>query len=584
MINRTTCCIALALLSSQHPACAQRAESHGTDPTLAAWHADLMRVYSGQRAKDIVADLEQYWRLTGNNGFNAGLERVVAALEEVGYQPEHEADAATLLTYRMERRPLDRPVWEPVDATLDITPAGERRPLLRFATNRSMIAINSHPTTEIDAEVVYVGSGSPERFDGVDVAGKIVFGETSVGRLFREAVQQRGAIGVLAYRIPSFNRPDQHPHAIQFSSIPFDAEAQSWGVLLSFSAREQLLAALEQGRVYASVSIETNIYEAEELTLVANVRGSTAPDERFVFSAHVNEPGANDNGSGVAALAEAARTLAALVKDRRLSPARTITMLWGSEIRSTARYLSEDSVRARGVRWGMSLDMVGEDTEKTGGTFLIERMPDPSAVWTRGEDKHTEWGSRPLTVDDLTPHYFNDLVLNRCREQASVTGWVVRTNPYEGGSDHVPFLRAGKPGLLLWHFTDVFYHTDLDRIQNVSAETLANVGVCALLSAVTLTSADGTTTRFLIDELKRAALSRLAAEYDLSRAAIADGNDRTEQTAIVRTWMEWYRDAIRAAQDIEVGGSSPDTRAAIDAAVNEVVTQGEAYLSQLQEL
>ena len=26
------------------------------------------------------------------------------------------------------------------------------------------------------------------------------------------------------------------------------------------------------------------------------------------------------------------------------------------------------------------LDMVGEDTEKTGGTFLIEKMPDPSAV------------------------------------------------------------------------------------------------------------------------------------------------------------------------------------------------------------
>ena len=31
------------------------------------------------------------------------------------------------------------------------------------------------------------------------------------------------------------------------------------------------------------------------------------------------------------------------------------------------------SVRTRGVKWGVSLDMVGEDTKKTGGTFLIEK-------------------------------------------------------------------------------------------------------------------------------------------------------------------------------------------------------------------
>ena len=33
----------------------------------------------------------------------------------------------------------------------------------------------------------------------------------------------------------------------------------------------------------------------------------------------------------------------------------------------------------------MSLDMVGEDVKKTGGSFLIEKMPDPSAIWTRGK-------------------------------------------------------------------------------------------------------------------------------------------------------------------------------------------------------
>ena len=164
-----------------------------------------------------------------------------------------------------------------------------------------------------------------------------------------------------------------------------------------------------------------------------------------------------------------ARTLAHLVQRRAVDPWRTITFLWGNEIVATRRYLIQDTTRARGVRWGVSLDMVGEDTQKTGGTFLIEKMPDPSAIWTRGEDKHSEWGGSPIEIKDLTPHWFNDFILARCLDQAAVTGWVVRTNPFEGGSDHTPFLTAKKPGLLFWHFTDVFYHTDGDRLENVSA-------------------------------------------------------------------------------------------------------------------
>lgn len=180
-------------------------------------------------------------------------------------------------------------------------------------------------------------------------------------------------------------------------------------------------------------------------------------------------------------------------------------------------FLEEDPVRAEGVRWGLSLDMVGEDTEKTGGTFLIEKLPDPSAVWTRGKERHTEWGGRPLTVDQLTPHYLNDFVLNRCLDQAAGSDWVVRTNPYEGGSDHVPFLRAGTTGILLWHFTDQYYHTDGDRLEVVSSNTLWNVGVCAAVSAMTLVTADAEISTYLIGEIERAAVARLKTEAGLSR-------------------------------------------------------------------
>jgi len=45
-----------------------------------------------------------------------------------------------------------------------------------------------------------------------------------------------------------------------------------------------------------------------------------------------------------------------------------------------------------------------------------------------------------------TPKKPEDYVLARALAHAATTNWVVDTNPFEGGSDHTPFLRANKPG------------------------------------------------------------------------------------------------------------------------------------------
>ena len=111
----------------------------------------------------------------------------------------------------------------------------------------------------------------------------------------------------------------------------------------------------------------------------------------------------------------------------------------------------------------LSLDMTGEDVTKTGGTFLIEKQPDPSAVWARPSDPHTEWGASEVKADSLKGSLLNDVHLAVCARRSKDTGWVVRTNPYEGGSDHTVFGEAGVPALLDWHFTDRYYHTNLDR-------------------------------------------------------------------------------------------------------------------------
>ncbi|HCL04585.1 MAG TPA: peptidase M28, partial [Chitinophagaceae bacterium] len=320
--------------------------------------------------------------------------------------------------------------------------------------------------------------------------------------------------------------------------------------LLSTQARHRLKAALAKGPVRLRVKVQAKSYLAEDLTIVADINGSEKPDERFVFSAHVQEPGANDNASGVGTLAEMASVAAQLYKNKTVLPQRSISFLWGDEISSTRRYIVEDSVRAKGIKWGMSLDMVGEDTKKTGGTFLIEKMPDPSAVWTRGEEKHTEWGGRPLPESAIVPHYFNDFMLSRCLDQAATNGWVVKTNPFEGGSDHTPFLNAKIPGLLLWHFTDVFYHTDADRIDKVSAWEMKNVGVSALAAAYTLTANNEKLVHYLIDEYKQSALKRLDIEAALSKTALANGGNKETEIHILEVWAKFYVDALGKMEEI----------------------------------
>lgn len=518
------------------------------------YYSLLRTSFVGNNAYETVAFMDQYWRLAGNTGFNESIHRVEKILQQAGYKKEIKGEADGPLTYRIETRKMKQPTWEPVTAS--ITFAGETVPVLTYSSNRNMIAINSTstPAEGVTVEIIDMGRGRKEDFAGKDVSGKIVMAEGDIYSFYNTAIQN-GAIGVLAYSMPAYNQPEKYVNSIQFQGIPYkDSLNQKWGIMLSYQAKEKIKAALAKGTLKANVKIETRIYRADELTIVANARGATLPDERFVFSAHVQEPGANDNASGVGTLAEMARVTAELVQTKKFTPQRTITFLWGDEIVSTGRYIKDDSERAKGIKWGLSLDMVGEDVSKTGGSFLIEKMPDPSAIWTRGKEKHTEWGGSVLKESQVFPHYFNDVLLNRCRQQGKDNGWIVNTNPFEGGSDHTPFLQAKIPGLLMWHFTDVFYHTDGDRLEMVSAEEMKNVGISALATAFTLCSANEQTTLYLIDEITTSAIDRLQTEASLSKEAVQNGSKLEDEQHILDVWTSWYMEAIKKMSDIHVAG------------------------------
>ena len=552
--------------------CSQQPEEKPVD------YFELVRPeFTGQLAYETTDFVEDYWRVVGNTGFNKTIHLIADSLKAAGYVLEEEAKTGDRFTYRIEKRAMSRQTWEPVSASLQIV--GQEMPLLLSQTNRNMTYLNSASTPKegIKADVLWVKS--VEDMESASMKGKVVFAEMSARKLYKTAMKN-GAIGILTYDNPGYLQPEKNTTSIQFRSLPSPSDSDFWGIALSYEAKEKLVAQLKTGNTEVLVKIETKRYPSEELTIVADIKGSELPNERLVYSAHVQEPGANDNATGVGTQLEMAKTAAKLFGENKIAFKRTMTFLWGDEIVSTNRYIQENPERSKGIKWGISLDMVGENTAITGGTFLIEKMPDPSAIWTRGNDKHSEWGGDVLKLEDMKPHYLNDFITSTFTKQGEFANWVVETNPFEGGSDHTPFLQADIPGLLLWHFTDQFYHTDNDRIDKVSRETMKNVGTAALVSGLTLVNSNTAFALEQISLLEQKAIDRLQIEFQLSVNAIKNGNAIENEKAILEAWEDWYVKAISTTNDV-VSKSNGNINDAIKESRSRVMLKSQELIKKL---
>ncbi len=202
----------------------------------------LRNAFVANNAFQTVAFVEPRWRLAGNTGFNESIYYVENILLQAGFKKEVNGEADGPLTYRIEKRKMKRPTWEPVSASLTIV--GEDRPILQYETNHNMLAVNSAstPVAGVTAEIVYIGNGTKKDLEGKDVKGKIIFGEAGARTLYSIAIEN-GALGALAYSMPAYNQPEKFVNSIQFQGISYkDSVNQKWGILLSYNAKEKYRA------------------------------------------------------------------------------------------------------------------------------------------------------------------------------------------------------------------------------------------------------------------------------------------------------------------------------------------------------
>lgn len=491
-------------------------------PGTSRFIAELLDQFDAQAAMDLVRYVDGFYRAPGNDGYNASLDRVRQQLEQAGFGKRPGYELEEILT------PMRSPAWNPLSGKLSAWVGGGKPVVLHefdspAGSDRVMLPVHA-PSADVQGMAV---------FDEENIKpGCIFVTERSVGSRSLNRFSKQGALAVLSSSNADFtvdpSGQDEHLDAIQFRTLSPSLKVPAAQISPRSHARLREMAKAGGELVLhfeAKVSTST---DGELRTLVALLIGRERPDEVVTIVAHVQEPGAGDNASGVGGLCQVLLAYARVLElHPELRPSRTLAFVWGDEMRQSAIWLNNNK---RKVIAGLSADMLGQSNQRTGAICLLERAPDPGALDPLPPDLHTPWGAGAIREEDLKPSGLSLIARQALVDTAThVGGWRTSENPWEGGSDHDIFLGNGIPGILIWHFTDFTYHTGLDRLDRLDPEELRRTS-CAILGAA-----------LGVADLRQADLKRLAAsnalELDL-RVASALAAKRPD---VAKRWREWCR-------------------------------------------
>ena len=179
-------------------------------------------------ARDHVKFVTQYWRLPGNTGFDATIDRIHARLLASGFRDVVPGAAASSAPgVHVEEYPNPGKAWEHSVGTLAIAHAGKAdEVVLSRDRERLALCINSFSTAPggVTAQIVDVGRGDQDSdYANRDLTGAIVMGDADINQLWRRAVTAHGAIGVVSGAIGGYVNPDAPGAAV----TPHD----TWNIL-----------------------------------------------------------------------------------------------------------------------------------------------------------------------------------------------------------------------------------------------------------------------------------------------------------------------------------------------------------------
>ncbi|MDA1330469.1 MAG: DUF4910 domain-containing protein [Chloroflexi bacterium] len=484
--------------------------------------------YSGHTAKRFVGDITRFHRLQASPGYRQAAQYCLHRLQEAGVEAEVLSFPADDKTHFWSLRSFQE--WDVREATLHLVePIEARRKLADFRDQP--IAIMARSTAFCgEAELALLEEGEDlADYKGLNLAGKVVLTKGDHGRVRELAVEKFGAIGIISDNdtILGIRSRMTLPDALQYTNWRWQpGDKKCFGFVVSPRQGDWLRGLIKkQARegnpsVKVRVNVDSLLYDGAFEVVSGRIPGETTEEVLVVSHLCHFSPAANDNGSGPGANLEIARTLQNLIDDGFLDkPKRSIRFLFPPEMTGTYAYLATHEQEIEKMVAGVNMDMVGQNQEICGSSFLIERLPQ----------------ALPSFADDLIVRLREEMLhelpsLGGTGRSASFRHAVI---PYSGGSDHYIFSdpSVGVPMPLLIQWPDKYYHTSEDTLEKVDPTTLARSGVLAAAYAYFVANAGRAEATWLGNEM----VARLKRELvQLIQAKLTDVTNLNAEDPVER--------------------------------------------------
>ena len=553
---------------------------------------------SGNVAKSYVAQISHFHRIQASTMFHEAAECVKSELLKIGLKDavieQFPADGAK--KYWTHTSPVG---WTVKSAELRLVEPEEKLIVTYEDTPQSLHTFSkATPPEGITAELVDVGGGTKAQdYEGKDVRGKFVLATGKAGFVHRQAVYKYGAAGVITdtitYEMPnvreSLDIPDAHAYQAIWPAAE-DLDKVAMGFSLSKRQGSHLRALLKSGKIVKlKAKVDACLFSGKLDVVTATIKGKSKSKEEIFLIAHLCHPmpSANDNASGSGLLLEIARTVKALIDSGKIKrPARTIRFIWVPETLGSVAYLQRHKDVSLRLVAGINLDMVGQNQELCRSTLNLDRTP------------------------DSLPSYLNDYVFSLVEQSigefdtqtrfGSGSTFRYATTAFSGGSDHAEFTEATTrvPCIMLIQWPDLYYHTSMDTIDNVSADSLKRVGWIATVAALTLASATAETgfqfanqtaargaTR--IEEASRKGVEELFAKKENQKLK----NSSKELVKELAKTISHYNDRIKhivwreqnAIKSVKRLGQKPELNDFIGERSKDIASLGQKEIARLDE-
>ncbi len=354
--------------------------------------------------------------------------------------------------------------WDGISASLwEVSPK-----LSKIADYNDLAASlgSGSKNANVEAELIWVGKGSPKDLHGLNLQGKIAVTDASPSRV-HDAVVAKGAIGIISFSSP---RPLLDPIQVPNTGIRGDNATFCFNLPPrdGYVLRDRLL----QGeKIKVKAKVETQQVELDIQVPTCYIQGADKDAEEVIFVAHLYEGyvklGANDNTSGCTAMLDIARTINTLINNGSIErPKRTMRFIWAPEFSGTGPWVKAHKDITDKALCALNMDMVGLWLSKSNSFYTLNR---------------TTMGN-PHYINDVAEAFFHYMSMTNkewtgtgvgrplpSKPVYSMTGsrdpFYYSINHHYGASDHEVFNDWGVqvPSIITITWTDNYYHTSGDR-------------------------------------------------------------------------------------------------------------------------